>query len=147
MNSSEVLAEKLDPIGRAMLRPGEELLGVLACSGTELVGGRVAALAITNQRLLVQPTDRAWHPSGKPVAIEPDEVASYKVSGLGDDWKGEEVSVHHHSHLGLDLTTTDQVQLKMVALSGAGHLTGPLGGGEHQRTAALALLAWLVRLD
>jgi hypothetical protein len=120
---------------------------VLACSGTELVGGQLAALAVTPQRILVQPADHGWHPNGEPVSIEPDEVASYTVSGLGDNWPGDKDPLHHHSHLGLDLTTTEGAQLKMVALSGAGHLTGPLGGGEHQRTAALALLAWLVKLD
>lgn len=143
MSASDRLAEMLEPIGRSVVAPGEELRGVLAASEVNIFSGSVRAVVVTDQRLLIQPVDRHWKPKGEPLALTPADVADVKVTGLGDDWYNTAISLVDYSGYTVKLKLADGKKIKLMAMSGEGKLLGDLGGGEFQRRGAQALLQWL----
>jgi hypothetical protein len=145
MGASEQLAEKLEPLGHSLLPPGEELLGALAATEVKTFSGGVRAVFVTELRVIIQPVDRKWQAKGEPLSIRPEDVADYRVSGLGDDWITA-ISVVSHSGFELRLKTTGGEKLKLMAMSGEGRVLGSLGGGATQQTGAEALLTWLSKL-
>jgi hypothetical protein len=145
MGASEQLAEKLEPLGQSLLPPGEELRGALAATEVKTFSGGVRAVFVTDLRVIVQPIDRRWNAKGEALSIRPEEIADFRVSGLGDDWITA-ISVVANSGFELRLRLTSGQKLKLMAMSGEGRLLGPLGGGEAQQTGAEALLTWLSKL-
>jgi hypothetical protein len=145
MGASEKLAALLEPLGQSLLPPGEELLGAVAATEVKTFGGGVRAVFVTPLRVLVQPVDRKWQAKGAPLSIRPEDVADYRVSGLGDDWITA-ISVAASSGFELRLKLTGGQKLKLMAMSGEGRVLGALGGGEAQQTGSEALLTWLSEL-
>ncbi|MBJ7354129.1 MAG: hypothetical protein JHC98_04830 [Thermoleophilaceae bacterium] len=145
MGASEKLAEKLEPLGQSLLPPGEELLGALAATEVKAFGGGVRAVFVTPLRVIIQPVDRRWNAKGEPISIRPEDIESFRVSGLGDDWITA-ISVVADSGFELRLKLISGQKIKLMAMSGEGRLLGPLGGGQAQQTGAEALLTWLGEL-
>jgi hypothetical protein len=145
MGASEQLAEKLEPLGQSLLPPGEELRGALAATEVKTFSGGVRAVFVTDLRVIIQPVDRRWSAKGEPLSIRPEDVADYRVSGLGDDWITA-ISVVSNSGFELRLKLTGGQKLKLMAMAGEGRVLGSLGGGATQQTGAEALLTWLSKL-
>lgn len=146
MGASDKLNEKLEPLGYSLLPPGEPLLGALAATEVRTFGGGVRAVFVTELRLIIQPVDRKWALKGEALSIRPQDIADYRVSGLGDDWITA-ISVVAHSGFELRLKLASGQKLKLMAMSGEGRVLGALGGGQVQQTGAEALLNWLSKLD
>lgn len=143
VSASDRLADLLEPIGQSVLGPGEELLGVCAASEIGIFSGHTRAVVVTRDRIVIQPVDRYWRAKGEPQVIEPADVETVGVSGLGDDWYGTAISLVNHAGYTVKLRLTDGKKLKLMAMSGEGKLLGAVGGGEFQANGSTALLRWL----
>lgn len=146
MGASGKLNEKLEPLGYSLLPPGEQLLGALAATEVRTFGGGVRAVFVTELRLIIQAVDRKWASKGEALSIKPQDVADYRVSGLGDDWMTA-IAVVASEGFELRLRLASGQKIKLMAMSGEGRLLGALGGGQAQQTGAEALLNWLSKLD
>lgn len=146
MGASGKLNEKLEPLGYSLLPPGEQLLGALAATEVRTFGGGVRAVFVTELRLIIQAVDRKWAVKGEALSIKPQDIATYRVSGLGDNWMTA-IAVVASEGFELRLRLASGQKIKLMAMSGEGHLLGALGGGQTQQTGAEALLNWLSKLD
>jgi hypothetical protein len=138
---------KLRPHLESLLRPGETLDGVCACSQQKgLFSGGAVALGVTQHRLLVQPLNRRGDPEGEATALTAADIADAKAEGGGGGW-AEIGSAFMDKHaVRLTLRTTDGEKLKLAFMRGEGG--GPmakLGGGEGQRRGVEALGRWFER--
>ncbi|MGK2877891.1 MAG: hypothetical protein ACSLFF_04880 [Solirubrobacterales bacterium] len=136
----------LVPLGQSLLPPGEELRGALAATEAKTFGGGVRGVFVTDMRMIVQPVDRKWQAKGEPRSITPQDVESFRVSGLGDGWITA-ISTVAGEGFELRMKLNDGTKLKLMAMSGDGRLLGALGGGATQNTGSEALLNWLSELD
>lgn len=147
MDSSDKLAAVLQPLGEDVLRPGEELRGVCAASEVKVLSGHVRAVIVTDQRIAIQPVDRRWFAKGDARSFAPGDIASARVTGLGDDWYNTAISLLNDQGVTIRLRTSGGEKIRLNAMAASGKLLGPLSGGDYQREGVEALLVWLSGLS
>jgi hypothetical protein len=130
--------EKLEPIARGLLEPGEELRGACVATQQSMFRGRMVALVVTDRRLVVQGMSRRFEPDGEPLSLPPERIADARAEGGGGGWMELDAAVMDGVSVALKIRTTDGEKLKLMLMRGE----GPLGGGEAQREGARALGAW-----
>jgi hypothetical protein len=135
------LGEKLEPIARELLAPGEELRGCCVASQQSTFKGRMVAIAVTDGRLVIQGLDRKFGADGDPLSLTPERIAKAKIEGGGGGWMELENIVMDQVGVTLKIRTTDGQKLKLTMMLGEGILGG-LGGGEVQRHGLHALGHW-----
>jgi hypothetical protein len=128
------LAQKLEPVARSLLSPGEELTGCCVATWQRTFSGRMVAIAITQGRIIVQPVDRRFSPAGDPVSLSPENLTRVSVQhGVGGSVTIPSIIMDAVS-ITVDLTSTEGTRLKLL-------LTG--SGGQIQHDGITALLAFL----
>lgn len=135
------LGEKLEPIARELLDPGEELLGCCVATRQSTFKGQMVAIAVTEGRIVIQGLDRKFEADGDPISITPERIAKAKAEGGGGGWLDLEHIVMDQVSVSLKIRTTDGEKLKLMMMSGEG-LLGRLGGGETQRLGIQSLGRW-----
>jgi hypothetical protein len=135
------LGEKLEPVARSLLEPGEELRGVCIATQSSLFKGRMVALVITDGRLVVQGMSRRFAPDGEPLSLPPEKIAAATAEGGGGGWMDLGAAVMDKASVALKIRTADGEKLKLLMMRAEGALAG-LGGGETQRQGIEALGAW-----
>jgi hypothetical protein len=138
------LEEKLRPVADSVLAPGEELLGCCVATQSSLFKGRMVALVVTRERLVVQGMGRRFEPKGEPLFLTPERIAEAKVEGGGGGWLEVGAAILDSVSVALKLRTTDGEKLKLLMMKGDG-LLGGAGGGETQRQGVQALGEWFAR--
>ena len=138
------LGEKLRPVADSLLAPGEELLGCCVATQSSLFKGRMVALVVTSERLVVQGLNRRFEPDGEPLSLMPEQIAEAKVGGGGGGWPEVGAAIMDGVSVALKLRTADGEKLKLLMMKGEGPLGG-LGGGEAQRQGVQALGEWFAR--
>jgi hypothetical protein len=128
------LAQKLEPVARALLNPGEDLTGCCVATWQRTFSGRMVAIAITPARLIVQPLDRRFSPTGDPVSLPPESLARVSVQhGVGGSVTIPSIIMDAVS-ITVDLTSTDGTRLRLLLMG---------SGGQLQHDGITALLAFL----
>lgn len=135
------LGEKLGPIARALLEPGEELRGCCVATQQSMFKGRMVAIAVTGRRLVLQGMNRKFEPDGEPISLPPERISEAKIEGGGGGWIELGPMVLDRVSVALKIRTSDGEKLKLLMMSGDG-LLGGLGGGEAQQQGVEALGAW-----
>lgn len=140
--------ERLDAQLAELLEPDEALMGVCAASQQKgLFSGGVAALIVTDRRLIVQELDRRGRvKAGEHLSITEPEIESVKAGGVAGAWDSPSSMLMDNSTVKLKLKLTNGTKLKFTFMDGSGPI-GMLGGGDSQRNGSAALLAFLGRSD
>jgi hypothetical protein len=135
------LGDKLKPVAEAVLEPGEELRGCCVATQQSAFKGRMVALIVTTQRLIVQGMNRKFEPDGEPLSLPPEHIAEAKVEGGGGGWIEVGAAIMDQVSVTLRIRTSDGRKLKLILMRGEG-LLGGLGGGETQRQGLDAVGNW-----
>lgn len=140
--------ERLDAQLAELLEPDESLLGVCATSQQKgMFSGGVAALVVTDRRLIVQELDRRGRvKAGEYTSITEPEIESVKAGGVVGAWDSPSSMLMDSSTVKLKLKLTSGKKFKFTFMDGSGPL-GMLGGGESQRNGSAAVLAFLGRSE
>ena len=138
------LEEKLRPVADSVLEPGEELVGCCVATQSSLFKGRMVALVVTPERLVIQGLSRRFEPDGEPLSLTPERIVEAKTEGGGGGWMEISAAIMDGVSVSLKLRTTDGEKLKLLMMKGDGPLGG-LGGGEAQRQGVQALGEWFAR--
>lgn len=125
-----------------LLDDGEELTGVVAATQRKTFSARTVAVAVTSQRLLVQPLTRRLEPDGTPIVITPDQLDTASAVVAGGEWWNTEIPVTDAA-LTVRLRTSDGTKLTLDLMRGGDGLLGRLGGGEAQEEGVAALAEWM----
>ena len=75
------LGDKLRPVGESLLEPGEELRGCCVATQSSLFKGRMVAIVVTDERLVVQGMTRKFEPDGEPISLPPERIADARAEG------------------------------------------------------------------
>ena len=128
------LAERLVPVARALLEPGETLTGCCVATWQKIFRGGMAGIAVSPTRIVVQHLDRRFAPSGLPVSLPRDRLARAEVmNGIGGTISAPSLILD-----GVSITVTlspiagDRLRLMLMP-----------SGGPVQREGIAALLAYL----
>jgi hypothetical protein len=135
------LGDKLEPVARGLLDSGEQLRGCCVATQQSTFKGRMVAIAITDDRLVIQGLNRKFEPSGDPISLPPERIAKAKIEGGGGEWIELEAIVMDQLSVALRIRTTEGEKLKLMMMRAEGPLGG-LGGGETQRQGLKALGHW-----
>lgn len=128
------LAQKLEPVARALLAPGETLVGCCIATRQKTFSGGMVAIAVAPGRIVVQALDRRFQPAGAPLSLPPERLARVRlVNGIGGSATLPSLIVDAVS-ISADLTTTDGERLKLMLMT---------SGGQVQHDGLTALLAYL----
>lgn len=138
------LGDKLRPVAESLLAPGEELRGCCVATQSSLFKGRMVAIAVTDDRLLVQGITRKFEPDGEPLSLTPERIADASAEGGGGGWPEIGAAIMDKASVALKIRTTDGEKLKLMMMRGEGPLGG-LGGGEVQRQGVQAIGEWFSR--
>lgn len=138
------LDDKLRPVAESLLGPGEELLGCCVATQSSLFKGRMVAIVVTDDRLVVQGMTRKLEPDGEPISLPPERIAEAQAEGGGGGWINVGAAILDTASVALKLRTNDGEKLKLLMMHGEGPLGG-LGGGETQRQGVQALGEWFAR--
>jgi hypothetical protein len=136
---------QVGPRFEELLAPGETLEGLCAATRQSAFRGGMAALAVTDRRLVVQPLDRHAQPKGDAVSIPPDELDTFDAVGLGGEWYNAEPSMLENTALTVRMKTAHGQKLKLQMMRGGDGLLGRLGGGDGQQAGLVALATWIRR--
>ena len=127
----------------AALQPGEELCGIIAVNHQQnAFKGRVVAIGVTPDRLLIQPLSRRGEADGPVEVLTRPDVVGASLTGAGGGWGTLEAAVADHMAVKVVLRTAGGTKWKLFMMHGEGILGG-LGGGEPQRQGVRALAEWL----
>jgi hypothetical protein len=136
------IGEKLGPVVEALLEPGETLEGMCFGSRSGFMSSKLAIIAVTDRRLIVQETDRKQRPKGEPTSVPADQVAGFSTGGFG---AGDvQSSIMNATSTKITVKTASGEKVKLMMAKGGGPL-GRLMGGETQERGVQALHAWLQR--
>jgi hypothetical protein len=128
------LAAKLRPVARAMLAPDETLAGCCVATWQKTLSGRMVAIAVAPTRIVVQPLDRRFSPTGAAIPLPPDALARVRVAnGVGGSVSIPSLIVDAVS-ITVDLSPVTGERMRLL-LMGA--------GGRIQHDGIRALLAYL----
>jgi hypothetical protein len=133
---SDKLEAKLQPVAESLLAPDETLAGCCVATQTSLFKGRMVALAVTADRIVVQGLTRRFEPDGEPLSLTPDRIAEAGVDGAGGGWITLNAAIMDRAAVTLKLRTTDGEKLKLMMMR---------SGDEVQRTGVAALGEWFAR--
>ena len=135
------LGEKLQPVVESVLAPDERSLGCCVATQQSLFKGRMVAIVVTEQRLVIQAMTRRFEPDGEPLSLPPERIAEANAEGGGGGWPEIGAAIMDSVSVTLKLRTSDGEKLKLMMMRGDGALGG-LGGGETQREGVHALGEW-----
>lgn len=143
-SKSDRYREELEQQIRALLRPDEKLLGISAASHKKGVfSTEVVSLAVTDNRLLIQPLDRRGRGlKGNDLSLTPEQIQKFKLTGPGGFGDSPSSAIMESSTLDLKIWTDDGEKLKFSLMHGEG-MFGFLGGGAPQQNGVQALLSFL----
>jgi hypothetical protein len=135
------LGEKLRPVVESVLAPDERSLGCCVATQQSLFKGRMVAIVVAENRLVLQGLTRRFEPDGEPLSLPPERIAEAQAEGGGGGWPEVGAAIMDGVSVALKLRTTDGEKLKLTMMRGDGPLGG-LGGGETQREGVRALGEW-----
>ncbi len=138
------LGDKLRPVAESLLEPGEELQGCCVATQSSLLKGRMVAIVVADDRLIVQGMTRRFEPDGEPLSLPPERIADARAEGGGGGWPEVGAAIMDKLSVALRLRTTDGEKLKLMMMRAEGRFEG-LGGGEVQRQGVQALGEWFAR--
>jgi hypothetical protein len=138
------LGEKLRPVVESVLAADEQSLGCCVATQQSLFKGRMVAIVVAEERLVVQAMTRRFEPDGEPLSLPPERIAAAEVDGGGGGWPEVGAAIMDRVSVTLKLRTTDGEKLKLMMMRGDGPLGG-LGGGETQQQGVRALGEWFER--
>jgi hypothetical protein len=140
------LGDRLGPVAKSLIAPGEELRGCCVATQSSLFKGRMVAIVVTDDRLIVQGLNRKFELDGEALSLPPERIAEASAEGGGGGWPEIGAAIMDKASVALKLHTTDGQKLKLIMMRGDGPLGG-LGGGETQRQGVQALGEWFAGLD
>ena len=143
---AEIMAEKLRDGLQGALGPNEEIKGVCIATQTGMVKGRMVAVGVTEDRLLLQPMTRKWEPDGRAAVLTGSQIASAQIDGGGGLSSSLAAVIMDGTTVTLKLKTVDGETWKLMMMKGTGVLGG-FGGGEVQKQGLEALAEWFSRAD
>jgi hypothetical protein len=138
------LGDKLQPVAASLLEPGEELHGCCVATQSSLFKGRMVAIFVTGDRLVVQGMTRKFEPDGEPLSLPPERIADAGAEGGGGGWMDIGAAIMDRASVALKIRTADGEKLKLLMMRAEGPLQS-LGGGEAQRQGVQALGEWFAR--
>ena len=128
------LAQKLVPVAQGLLDPGEALTGCCVATWQKTFSGRMVAIAVSPERIIVQPLDRRFGAAGDPLAFSRDRIAGARISnGVGGSVSIPSLIMDAVS-VTVDLTRTDGVGVRLLLMG---------SGGQVQHDGIAALIAYL----
>ena len=126
------------------MREGESLYALCVGSQAGFISGKFVVIGLTDQRLIVQETDRKQNPKGEPISLTAEQIASAKIGGAGGMGGDINSSIMNKTSLAMKIKTTDGTKLKLMVARGGGPLGG-LMGGPMQEEGVKAVTEWLSR--
>lgn len=135
------LNSRLEPLARSLLEPGENLRGCCVATQQTLLTGRMVAIVVADDRLIVQGLTRRFEPAGDPLSLPPSRIAGVRVTGGGSGWATAGALILDAVSARLELRTTEGTRLKLTMMTAEGILAGA-AGGETQRAGVQALGRW-----
>jgi len=73
------LDELLPPIAKGLLRPDEEMLGCCVATWQKTFSGRMVAIAVADDRIVVQPLNNKFAAAGEPIDLPRSRIAKQRV--------------------------------------------------------------------
>jgi hypothetical protein len=140
------LGEKLEPVARGLLEPGEVLRGCCLATRQSTFRGWMVAIAVTDRRLALQRMNRRFEPDGEPLSLPPERIVSARAEGGAGDWMQLETMLVDELAVTLRIETAAGEKLKLRMMRAEGPLQG-LGGGKVQAEGVRALGEWCAELD
>ena len=70
--------DRLEPLARSLLEPGENLRGCCVATQQSLLSGRMVAIVVADDRLIVQGLTRRFEPAGEPLSLPPSRIADVR---------------------------------------------------------------------
>ena len=141
--SKRDFATEVRPLLEQQLAPDEQLEGIVAATHQTTFSGRLIAIGVTDQRLILQPVDRKMRPKDEAVSILPDELASADADGAGGGWWTATAAIMDNYALTVKLGTTNGRHWKLIMMRGGDGMMGKLGGGEQQEQSIVKLAEWI----
>jgi hypothetical protein len=135
------LGDRLEPLARSLLEPAENLRGCCVATQQNLLTGRMVAIVIADDRLIVQGLNRKFEPAGEPLSLPPSRIADVRITGGGSGWATVGALILDAVSARLTLRTTEGTKLALTMMTAEGFLAGA-GGGEIQRAGVQALGRW-----
>jgi len=124
------------PVLEQRLEPGETLRGIVAATYQKTFSGAMWAIGITDRRLVFQPLDRKFQPTGPlQSASQRDRLAGAALDGAGDGWMTTPAAIADLHSLILRITLDDGDKVKLTMTRGGMKLLG----GDEQRDGVVAL--------
>lgn len=146
MQAMPDLGDKLRPLAGTLLAPGEELRGCCVATQSSVFKGRMVAIVVSADRLVIQGMNRKFEPEGEPLSLPPERIAEASAGGGGGGWPEVGAAIMDRASVALKVRTTDGTKLKLLMMRGDGPLGG-LGGGEAQRQGVVALGEWFATIE
>lgn len=140
------LGEKLEPVAKAALEPGEELRGCCLATQQSAFRGSMVAVVVSDRRLVLQKMNRKFEADGEPISLPPERVAKAKIEGGAGDWMQLDSMLVDHVAVALRIWTTDGEKLKLRLMRAEGPFKS-LGGGEAQSSGVVALGEWFAKFE
>lgn len=135
------LADHLEPLARSLLDPGENLRGCCVATQQNLLSGRMVAIVIADDRLIVQGVNRRFEPAGELLSLPPSRIADVRITGGGSGWATVGALILDAVSTRLTLRTTEGAKLALTMMTADGFLADA-AGGEIQRAGVQALGHW-----
>ena len=140
-------AEVVLPLLQPMLSDGEQLRGWCLATEQSAFSGHTTVLAVTDQRLLLQPVDRKYRAKGDALTIRPGELAKASADDAGGGWWNATAPIMDNVAVILKLETTTGEKRKLTMARGGDGMIGKLAGGDAQQQGIEALAEWLRAAD
>jgi hypothetical protein len=135
------LGDRLEPLARALLAPGENLRGCCVATQQNLLSGRMVAIVVADDRLIVQGLSRKFEPVGEPLSLPPSRIADARIIGGGSGWATVGALILDAVSARLVVRTIEGTKLALTMMTADGIFAGP-AGGETQRAGVEALGRW-----
>jgi hypothetical protein len=130
------------PALEAQLRDGESLNGIVIATRRTAFSGKLMALGVTDQRVILQTLTRKNEPDGEPMSLTLDQIRKAWVGTAGSEWWNTEWPVTDAA-LTMRLKLHDGQKLTLGIMRGGDGILGRLGGGQDQEAGVAALADWL----
>ena len=128
------LADRLVPVARGLLEPGETLTGCCVATWQKTFSGGMVAIAVSPARLVVQRLDRRFAPAGAAISLPPERIARAEVShGIGGTISAPSLILDAVA-ITVTLSPVDGDRLRLMLMG---------SGGQVQHDGIAALLAYL----
>ncbi|MEO8263702.1 MAG: hypothetical protein ABI566_14130 [Pseudolysinimonas sp.] len=128
------LADRLVPVARALLDPGETLTGCCVATWQKTFSGGMVAIAVSPTRIVVQRLDRRFTPTGTAISLPPDRIARAELmNGIGGSVSAPSLILDAVS-ITVALSPVDGDRLRLMLMG---------SGGQIQHDGIAALLSYL----